>query len=254
MGTVPSLCPALAVGVGLDEDEGDDGRPIVSRDELKSRRSSRRRSTAETVHCPTCQGIGRIPRGQESKLVAVIPCSDQRLRPRHTKLYVALSVSVCILISGLVLFFLFPRSVLLSPVSVLSSYVFFLENSVQINITNVLNITNQNFAEVQAYNLTVQALNFDTVVGAVHVKNVTSVQPLSAKMYSFMIPIRLTDVGLSDYCQNPALPVHIVYLHLQLSLTVFYLAHYEQLSLETFEYIDCGSNSSLPHNVLPPPT
>lgn len=256
MESVSCLCDDVSVGAVIkhNENHDDDSRPIISRDELKSQRCSKRHSIVETVHCPTCQGIGRIPRGQESKLVAVIPCSDQRLRPRHTKLYVTISVVVCILISALVLFFLFPRSVLLSHVSVQSSYVFFTKDYVQINITNVLNITNQNFAEVEAYNLTVQALNFDTVVGSVHVKSVTSVQPLSTKMYSFLIPIKLTDEGLSDYCQNPSLPVHIVYLHLQMSMTVFYLAHYEQLSLETYEYIDCGDNSTVSHKVLPPPT
>uniref|UniRef100_A0A3B4V0K0 Transmembrane protein 106 C-terminal domain-containing protein n=1 Tax=Seriola dumerili TaxID=41447 RepID=A0A3B4V0K0_SERDU len=112
-----------------------------------------------------------------TELVDVIPCNDQRLRPRHMKLCVAVSISVCLL----VLFSLFPRSVLLSPVAVKSSFVYFIEDKVQINIKNVLNITNDNFAAVQAYNLTVQALNFDTVVETVSIKNVTSVKPLSIK-------------------------------------------------------------------------
>uniref|UniRef100_A0A3Q4H3F1 Transmembrane protein 106B-like n=2 Tax=Neolamprologus brichardi TaxID=32507 RepID=A0A3Q4H3F1_NEOBR len=153
--------------------------------------------------------------GQESKLVAVIPCTDQRLRPRHTKLYVALSVGLCLLVSVLVLFFLFPRSVILSPVAVSSSSVYFTHDGVQINITNVLNITNNNFAAVQAYNLTVQALNFGTVLGTVSIKNVASVKPLSVKTYSFMIPIQLTDPGLSNYCKKESLPVHILYVNLQ---------------------------------------
>ncbi|XP_035508963.1 transmembrane protein 106A-like [Morone saxatilis] len=191
--------------------------------------------------------------GQESKLVAVIPCNDQRLRPRHTKLYVAVSVGLCLLASSLVLFFLFPRSVLLSPVAVKSSFVYFNENDVEINITNVLNITNHNFVAVQAYNLTVQALNFETVVGTVSIKNVSSVKPLSVKMISFVIPVKLTDPGTSNYCKKASLPVHILYLHLQMSMTVYYLAHYEQLSVETYEYIDCGANSTIPHSVQPPP-
>lgn len=185
--------------------------------------------------------------------MAVIPCNDQRLKPRHTKLYVAVSVTVCLLVSSLVLFFLFPRSVILSPVAVKSSFVYFTKDGVQINITNVLNITNNNFATVQAYNLTVQALNFDTVVGAVSIKNVTFVNPLSIKMYSFVIPVKLTDTELSNYCKKASLPVHILYLHLQMAMTVYYLAHYEQLSLETYEYIDCGANSTIPHSVQPPP-
>lgn len=250
MGTAPSSCVS---GTESGSGQAEDDRPIIERDEIKRRSSTRRHSSGETVHCPTCQGTGRIPRGQESKLVAVIPCNDQRLKPRHTKLYVAVSVTVCLLVSSLVLFFLFPRSVILSPVAVKSSFVYFTKDGVQINITNVLNITNNNFATVQAYNLTVQALNFDTVVGAVSIKNVTFVNPLSIKMYSFVIPVKLTDTELSNYCKKASLPVHILYLHLQMAMTVYYLAHYEQLSLETYEYIDCGANSTIPHSVQPPP-
>lgn len=257
MGAVHSRCEVGSTGSGSQHSrygQDDDSQRIIEKEDINKQSCSRRRSSGETVHCPTCQGTGRIPRGQESKLVAVIPCNDQRLSPRHTKLYVATSVGLCLLVSSLVVFFLFPRSVLLSLVAIESSFVYFTEDDVQINITNVLNITNHNFAAVQAYNLTVQALNFDTVVGTVSIKNVTSVQPLSIKMYSFVIPIRLTDPDMSNYCRRVSLPVHILYLHLQMSMTVYYLAHYEQLSLETYEYIDCGTNSTIPHSVQPPPS
>ncbi|XP_028310984.1 transmembrane protein 106B-like [Gouania willdenowi] len=232
--------------------QDNDKRPLVEKDDSRRRSSTRPHSSAESVHCSSCQGTGRIPRGQANKLLAVIPCNDQRLKPRHTKLYVAISVAVCAVISTLVLFFLFPRSVLLSPVAVKSSFVYFSEDDVQIHITNVLNITNQNFGVVQADNLTVQALNDDTVVGTVFIRNVTSVRPLSTAVYSFVIPIKLTDAGLIEYCKNSFISVHIVYLHLQISMKVFYLTHYEQLSLETYEYIDCGANTTTPHSVLPP--
>lgn len=231
----------------------EDTQPEAEEDNIKRRGSSRRHSSGDTVDCPTCQGTGRIPRGQENKLVAVIPCNDQRLRPRHTKLYIAVSVGLCLLVSSLVLFFLFPRSVFLLPVAVKSSFVYFIHDDVLINITNVLNITNNNFVEVQAYNLTVQALNFDTVVGTVSIKDISTVKPLSVKMYSFVIPVKLTGSD-SEYCKKASLPVHILYLHLQMSMTVYYLAHYEELSLETYEYIDCGANSTVPHSVQHPPS
>ncbi|KAM3598338.1 uncharacterized protein V6R79_016916 [Siganus canaliculatus] len=250
MGAVPSRRNSAPAPGGREQE---DIQPIIERKEAKRRASSRRESSVETVDCPTCQGTGRIPRGQENKLVAVIPCNDQRLRPRHTKLYVAVSVAVCFLVSGLVLFFLFPRSVLLSPVAVQSSFVYFTEDGVQINITNVLNITNHNFVAVEAYNLTVQALYFDVMVGSVAIQNVTSIKPLSVQQYSFITPILVRDRGISGYCEKPSLPVHILYLHLQMSMTVYYLAHYEQLSLEAYEYVDCGANSTTPHSVLPAP-
>ncbi|XP_026042084.1 transmembrane protein 106B-like isoform X2 [Astatotilapia calliptera] len=251
MGAAPSQCEGVTEDCVQPSGAGqeDSNQPIGEKDSTKRTSWSRRCSSADTVHCPTCQGTGRIPRGQESKLVAVIACTDQRLRPRHTKLYVASSVGLCLLVSVLVLFFLFPRSVILSPVAVSSSSVYFTHDGVQINITNVLNITNNNFAAVQAYNLTVQALNFGTVLGTVSIKNVVSVRPLSMKTYSFMIPIQLTDPGLSNYCKKESLPVHILYVNLQISLTVFCLARYEQLSLETYEYIDCGANNTVPHSV-----
>uniref|UniRef100_A0A4W6FZ31 Transmembrane protein 106 C-terminal domain-containing protein n=1 Tax=Lates calcarifer TaxID=8187 RepID=A0A4W6FZ31_LATCA len=151
----------------------------------------------------------------------------------------------------MVLFFLFPRSVLLSPVAVQSSFVYFTENKVQINITNVLNITNHNFVAVQAYNLTVQALNFDSVVGTASIKNVTLL--LLHKYCLFMNCFTFFVCFCSNYCKKVSLPVHILYLHLQMSMAVYYLAHYEQLSLETYEYIDCGANSTIPHYVQPPP-
>lgn len=34
--------------------------------------------------CPTCHGTGRIPKGQEDELVALIPYNDKRLKPRRT--------------------------------------------------------------------------------------------------------------------------------------------------------------------------
>ncbi|KAG8006743.1 hypothetical protein GBF38_022740 [Nibea albiflora] len=221
----------------------EDNQTIISKDDNKKGGSCRRRSSGDTVDCPSCKGTGRMPRGQQNELVAVIPCNDQRLKPRHTKLYVAVSVGVCLLFSSLVLFFLFPRSVLLSPVAVKSSLVYFTDDDVQINITNVLNITNHNFATVQAYNLTVQALNFHTVVGTVLIKNVTSIKPLCFLSLSLC----------SNYCKTASYPVHILYLHLQMSMTVYYLVHYEQLSLESYEYIDCGANTTVPHSMQPPP-
>lgn len=228
----------------------DQKHPIIDRDDLKRRSFSRKHSSEDTVNCPTCQGTGRIPRGQESKLVAVIPCTDHRLRPRHTKLWVSLTVVLCLLFSAALLSVLFPRSVLLSPVGVTSSMVYKTGHGVHINITNVLNISNQNFAEVKAKELSVQALDYLTVVGGVSIKNFSSVPPRSTKTLSFVLPVKLNN-ETSKYCENPAITVHYLYLHIQMSMTVQYLLHSEQLSVEAYEYIDCGKNSTTPHNVVP---
>lgn len=36
---------------------------------------------------------------------------------------------------------------------------------------------------------------------------------------------------------------------IRMTLNVSYLSHTEQLTVDTFEYIDCGTNSTIPHPV-----
>lgn len=68
-------------------------------------------------------------------MLVVLCISVSHVSSSLRKLYVALSVGLCLLVSVLVLFFLFPRSVILSPVAVSSSSVYFTHDGVQINIT-----------------------------------------------------------------------------------------------------------------------
>ncbi|KAI1896552.1 hypothetical protein AGOR_G00095950 [Albula goreensis] len=240
------------MGVTLGHRRSSEEEGIIPKDAEK-RRLSRKdygsTSADSWSDCPTCQGTGRIPRGQEGQLVAVIPCSDQRLKPRHTKLYVCVSVVVCLFICSLILFFLFPRSVSLSPVAVKSSYVFFTPTTVEMNVTNILNITNENFVTVQACNMDLQVLIADTIVGKIKISNVTTIKPRFQKAYTYVVPITIADQGLNNYCKSASIRIHTLFLHLQMTMKVNYLAHSEQLSMDTFEYIDCGSNSTVPHNI-----
>uniref|UniRef100_A0A8C8LPN9 Transmembrane protein 106B n=1 Tax=Oncorhynchus tshawytscha TaxID=74940 RepID=A0A8C8LPN9_ONCTS len=134
----------------------------------------------DSVTCPTCQGTGRIPRGQENQLVALIPYSDQRLQPRRTKLYVTVSVSLCLLLSGLAVFFLFPRSIDVSYVGVKSAFVSYDQDKriVYLNITNTLNITNNNYYAVSLTNITAQVQFSKTVIGKARISNVMTIIPL----------------------------------------------------------------------------
>lgn len=204
-------------------------------------------STGET--CPTCRGTGRIPRGHEDQLVAVIPCNDVRLRPRRTKLYVCISMAVCLLLCCLILFFLFPRSVTLTPVSVLSVTVYFTPNTVDMEVTNLINISNENFVPVQVVDFTIQGLVSQSVVGKTKISNMTALQARSQNSYTIQTDLSLTDKGLDDYCKSSSIKIHTLFLELQMTMNISYLSHVEQLSLDTFEYIDCGTNSTIPHPV-----
>ncbi|KAM6963543.1 transmembrane protein 106A isoform 1-T1 [Tautogolabrus adspersus] len=204
-------------------------------------------SSADT--CPTCRGTGRIPRGHADQLVAVIPCNDVRLKPRRTKLYVCASMVLCLLFCCLILYFLFPRSVTLTPVSVLSVTVYFTSDTVEMEVTNLINITNQNFVPVQIVEFDIQCLVSDAIVGKTKISNMTSIPSRSQKSYIIKNELSLSDKGLNTYCKSSSIKIHTLFLELQMTLNISYLSHTEQLSLDTFEYIDCGTNSTIPHPV-----
>ncbi|XP_029932975.1 transmembrane protein 106A [Myripristis murdjan] len=199
--------------------------------------------------CPTCRGTGRIPRGHEDQLVAVIPFNDIRLKPRRTKLYVCVSMAVCLLICCLIIFFLFPRSVTITPVSVLSVMVYFTPHVVQLEVTNLINISNQNFVPVDIVQFNIQGLVFRTVVGTAKISNMTSIQSRSQKSYTIAVDLAVKDPDLNTYCKSDISKVHTLFLELQMTMNISYLSHTEQLSLDTVEYIDCGTNSTIPHPV-----
>lgn len=199
--------------------------------------------------CPTCHGTGRIPRGQQDQLLAVIPCSDVRLQPRRTKLYVCISMVLCLLVCCLILFFLFPRSVTLTPVSILSVMVYFSPGSVEMEVTHLINITNKNFVSVQIAEFSMQGLVDETVMGHAKITNMSALQSRSTKLYSVQINLQLTDRGLNNYCKSATIKIHTLFVRLQITMNISYLSHTEQVSKDVYEYIDCGNNSTTPHPV-----
>lgn len=205
----------------------------------------------DSVTCPTCQGTGRIPRGQENQLVALIPYSDQRLRPRRTKLYVTASVIVCLLLSGLAVFFLFPRSIDVNYVGVKSVYVSYDQNKriVYLNITNLLNITNNNYYSVDVANITAQVQFSKTVIGKTRVSNITTIGPLDMQQIDYMVPTTIADEMsyMYDYCTLQSIKVHNIVVMMQITVTTVYFGHAEQVSQEMYQYVDCGGNTTSLH-------
>ncbi|XP_030018998.1 transmembrane protein 106A isoform X2 [Sphaeramia orbicularis] len=204
-------------------------------------------SAADT--CPTCRGTGRIPRDHEDQLVAVIPCNDKRLKPNRTKLYVCISIAVCLLLCCLILFFLFPRSVTLTPVSVLSVMVHFTDDSVDMEVTNLINITNENYVPVQIVELDIQSLFTNLVAGNTKITNMSSIQSRSQRLYKVQTDLTIVDKGLNAHCKASSVQVHNLLLVLQMTLNLSYLSHTERLSFDIYEYIDCGTNTTVPHPV-----
>uniref|UniRef100_A0A671TXQ3 Transmembrane protein 106B n=2 Tax=Sparus aurata TaxID=8175 RepID=A0A671TXQ3_SPAAU len=191
----------------------------------------------DSVTCPTCQGTGRIPRGQENQLVALIPYSDQRLRPSRTKLYVTISVALCLLLSGLAVFFLFPRSIDVSYVGVKSAYVSYDldKRIVYLNITSTLNITNNNYYAVSVTNITAQVQFSKTVIGKAKFNNSSVIIPLDERQIDYTVPTTIADdmSYMFDYCTLPTIKVHNIVVMMQVTVTTAYFGHAEQGSFST---------------------
>ncbi|CAJ0940056.1 unnamed protein product [Ranitomeya imitator] len=170
----------------LDGQEYGSPPPYISINSNDASTSCNSIEESATVTCPTCRGTGRIPRGQEKELVALIPYSDQRLKPRRTKLYVALAVSCCILVFFLVVFFLYPRSVTLYHAGVNSSVVIIDTASLTVTLqtTNKLNISNNNLFGIEILSLNVEVLHVAVVVGTLTLKEVKKIGPLTTEQGS----------------------------------------------------------------------
>ncbi|XP_021136712.2 transmembrane protein 106A [Columba livia] len=200
------------------------------------------------VNCPTCQGTGRIPREQERQLVALIPYGDQRLKPRRTKLYVCLAVTICLLTASLSIFFLFPRSIPVLPAGLNASSVGFnaASTSVYLNLTNVLNITNNNFYWVTVVQLDVEVLHQSLVIGKTTMNTLLKMSPLQSGQIYYTVASTILDSNTYNICTWAKVKVHNVLLHVQGTLTCTYLCHSEQVLFEDYQYVDCRGNATLP--------
>ncbi|NXT42507.1 T106A protein, partial [Pelecanoides urinatrix] len=204
------------------------------------------------VSCPTCQGTGRIPGEQEKQLVALVPYGDQRLKPRRTKFYICLAVTICLLTTSLSIFFLFPRSITVLPAGLNASSIGFnaTTTSIYLNVTNVLNITNNNFYLVTVVQLDIEVLHQSLVVGKTTMKTLLNMSPLQSgqETHGAGSSCEINSLfSCSNVCTWTKVKVHNVLLHIQGTLTCTYLCHSEQLAFEDYQYVDCRRNAMLPH-------
>ncbi|XP_053555564.1 transmembrane protein 106A [Bombina bombina] len=205
--------------------------------------------------CPSCRGTGRIPRGQEKELVALIPYSDQRLKPRRTKLYVFLAVISCLLICFMVIFFLFPRSISINHAGVNSSYVKYDADHRSVNLltTNKLNISNKNLFAIEVTQLNIEFLHLSVVVGNFSKANFKKIGPLVSEQVFYTVESTIQDENTFYICTWSQFSVHNILLHVQGTMNCSYLGHWEQLTFEGYEYLDCRNNATVPHLVLSNP-
>lgn len=198
------------------------------------------------VPCPSCNGTGRISKEFEKQLVALIPLTDNRLKPRRTWIWVIVAITSSLLLCGLALFFIVPRSLSLytdEPAITNIKVLSYLEDSrLVISFWNSVGVTNDNYFNVWLVNATssVERANFPEgheVIGkglnATHLS-----VPLKTERYAVWInnTVTITDNWALQMCSRY---YGYIRLYFQFTLTFEYFNHQEQETRECSQLICC---------------
>lgn len=200
------------------------------------------------VMCPTCNGTGRIPRGQEDDLVALIPYRDDRLKPRRTKLYVFLSILLCGLVAGIMCAFLLTKPVHMNIHNISTRSIQLQLNSSQqlhkltLGLEITYNISNSNFPSIYLKNTTVigmQSFNTQPVVS-----NTSAVDlRVSGRRHS-QFAVNVTAVFSDDYVPQYCHSLQSKTITVEFSSTLQYQLMAQLSSISSSEYVRvlCAEN------------
>lgn len=196
-----------------------------------------------SITCPTCDGTGKVSRDREHDLVALIPMNDRRLRPRHTKLYVAVSVVMCFLVAGLLLFFLFPRSINLrsNQPTLIPLEAGYGENhtTMYMTVVNMYNVTNENFYQVELTSVVASMLLNQRILASTTNSSSLTISMRSTKLYYITLnaTFSLELDYIIQYCWY--FPAASFFVQCQATATFSYFQKSEEMTLITYQYINC---------------
>uniref|UniRef100_A0A5S6QI80 Transmembrane protein 106A n=1 Tax=Trichuris muris TaxID=70415 RepID=A0A5S6QI80_TRIMR len=200
-----------------------------------------------SVPCPSCNGTGRIPKEREKQLVALIPLTDKRLKPRRTTLWVSVAVLASLAIWGLCMFFLVPRSIVLvgddQPIVPYYTYINESVPVVKLGFVKFLNITNYNYLTISVVNasmVSILVLDSRRVVGQVTNLTEFAVPLRSSRTIAFNTTITFDTALLVQYCTL----IHVTFMQFDVTVTSHYLGHSEQTSVSTSQRLYCSSDPS----------
>jgi len=203
------------------------------------------------VPCPSCRGTGRIPKELEKMLVALIPIDDKRLRPRRTWVWVSVAVLICLIICGLLLFFLIPRSISLTSedpsITEVSVVDYEKGKKMVLNFLNVINVSNDNFFGIRVVNATSNVIRVlfpdkNQVIGRGLMVGGGLNVPMQSSAAGLILnhTVALTDWSLA-MCE---LPYGYVRLYFQFTVTFEYFNHREQDTLENSQLVCCTASGN----------
>uniref|UniRef100_A0A2C9LM39 Uncharacterized protein n=1 Tax=Biomphalaria glabrata TaxID=6526 RepID=A0A2C9LM39_BIOGL len=215
----------------------------------------------DSVPCPSCRGLGRVPKELENQLVALIPMGDGRLKPRRTILYVAIAVLLCALTAGLLIFFLMPRDITIS-----SNRPFLQPKHIDINVTakfanftviNLYNVSNSNFYTVRISGVSMKSLYGNAVIAQSSAYKTDPLDISARSEEQLSVPMDFVLQGehgsLVSHCMSNWSWIHNLPILFEVTANYTYMGHSEQATLTTFQTVSCHPEPGPPPSTLHPP-
>jgi hypothetical protein len=215
----------------------------------------------DSVPCPSCRGLGRVPKELENQLVALIPMKDGRLKPRRTLLYVVIAVLLCVTTGGLLIFFLMPRDITIS-----SNRPFLQPKHIDINVTakyanfnvsNLYNVSNNNFFPVKITGVFMKSLYGNAVIAQSWAYKTEPLEIPARSESELFVPMNFElkgDLGsLVTHCISSWSWIHNLPILFEVTANYTYMGHLEQATLTTFQTVSCYPGPA-PSTIQPPGT
>jgi len=200
-----------------------------------------------TALCPTCDGHGKVPKEKERNLLALIPADDDRLKPSRTKTYVLAAVVVSLIIAGLSIFFIYPRSFEfftpfpkpeLEPTKL---YINTTEKVVEFTIRNRWILENNNW-----YYITLNSLNVRAYLNKLVTETVNQTAVVVPAKGSAVI-VQSIGVTFKDdleylvkFCNDDRAWVHTIYMRFQATAQVSVMGYAFTKIVESYQRVSCG--------------
>lgn len=216
----------------------------------------------DSVPCPSCQGLGRVPKELENQLVALIPLKDDRLKPRRTLLYVGIAVALCAVTAGLLMFFLMPRNIVITSNNpfLQPTYAFVYNKPpghyANFSVINHYNVSNYNFYPVKISGALITGtyggmLNLGK--GQAYKDHSLSISARSDGVLSIPVDFLITNTTrLNVDCASEWVWQHNLFISFQLTTNYSYLGHSQQATLNTYQIVSCYK--PVKPTTLPPTT
>ncbi|VDO08250.1 unnamed protein product [Rodentolepis nana] len=201
--------------------------------------------------CPTCRGSGviddEVGTSNGGEYIALIPLTDQRLRPQRITIKIFVTILLCLAISGLLIFFLLLRSVHLvsNDHLLLPEKVTITETTVWLNLSYPINVTNWNFVPLRvesvelmafyhAYVLNQTEATFNEWIPARSTKEIHINQTLVFDGPTF-------SVYLPKMCQTNNTYYNQIYITFRSNVKMSTLGQHFESVLDAFQLVSCYS-------------